>query len=151
VIGIGNSFRGDDGVGLAVAETIRSLALPGIEVLAATGEPGAILDAWAGVDSVVVVDANMTKDSIPGRLRRWTPEALVELPVTSSHSFGLPQTYALGQALDRKPRSLVVFSVDIADAAAGVGLSAPVAAAVHDAVDAVLTELGCSRDGTSAF
>lgn len=142
VIGVGNSFRRDDGVGLAVADEIARLALPDVEVMTAIGEPGAILDAWSGVEVVVAVDAGWTDESHPGRIRRWTPEAMSAFPGTSSHAFGLPETYALGRALGRMPGSLVVLTVDIANLGVGLGLSPLVAAAVPGAVDAVLAEFG---------
>jgi hydrogenase maturation protease len=141
VIGIGNGFRRDDGVGLAVANEVARRHLPGVEVMTAIGEPGAILDAWAGVPTVVVVDAAVSADATPGRIRRWTPDAATDSPATSSHSLGLAQTYALARALGRLPGRLAVLTVDIVDCGLGPGLSAPVAACVTDAVDAVLAEL----------
>ena len=48
LIGIGNAYRRDDGVGLAVAEEIEERALPGVRTEMAIGEPGAMLDAWGG-------------------------------------------------------------------------------------------------------
>jgi hydrogenase maturation protease len=39
VIGIGNDFRRDDGVGLAVAEELAKRNLPGVRVVTAIGEP----------------------------------------------------------------------------------------------------------------
>lgn len=145
VIGVGNSFRRDDGVGLAVAESVARLQLPGLEVLLTAGEPAAILDAWADVDVAVAVDAASTGEADPGRIQRWTPDAMSVRPGTSSHELGLPQAYALGRALGRAPRSLVVLTVEMADAGLGTGLSAPVAAAVPGAVDAVLAEFGIGR------
>lgn len=147
VIGIGNSFRRDDGVGLAVAEAIARLELPDLQVLTAIGEPGALLDAWATADSVIVVDAAMVDVPEPGRLRRWTPDTVPDSPATSSQAFGLAQTYGLARALGRLLRSLVVLSVDIADASDGLGLSDLVAAAVPVAVDAVLAEFGLDHRG----
>ena len=44
LIGIGNAFRRDDGVGLAVAEEIGKIGVPGVQVVTAIGEP-AIWDA----------------------------------------------------------------------------------------------------------
>lgn len=140
VIGIGNDFRRDDGVGLAVADEVARRNLPGMTVMTAIGEPGTILDAWAGVSTVVVVDAAVSADAIPGRIRRWTPDAATDSAATSSHAFGLAQTYALGRALGLLPGRLVVLTVDILDCGLGPGLSAPVAASVTDAVDAVLAE-----------
>jgi hydrogenase maturation protease len=142
VIGIGNSYRRDDGVGLAVADEIAERGLPGVRVMTAIGEPGAILDAWTGAPLAVVVDAAMREGSTPGQIRRWTPSDAAETAVVSSHALGLPQTYALGEALGQIPERLVVFTVDIAGAGHGEGLTPAVAAAVPQVVDAVLDELG---------
>jgi hydrogenase maturation protease len=142
VIGIGNELRRDDGVGLTVADEIANRELPGLRVLTAIGEPGAILDAWVSASLAVVVDAVMGEGSKPGQIRRWTPGDDAEPAVVSSHALGLPQTYALGQALGQIPDKLVVFTVDVANTGHGVGLTSAVAAAVPNVVDAVIAELG---------
>ena len=141
VIGIGNEFRRDDGVGPAVADELAKHNVPGVRVMTAIGEPGAILDAWAGVPVAVVVDAATGNGVTPGRIRRWTPGDEAEPAVVSSHALGLPQTYALGQALGQIPEKLVVLTVDVADVSHGVMLTPAVAAAVLVVVEAVLAEL----------
>ena len=75
VIGIGNNFRRDDGVGLAVAEEVAKRGMPGVRVVTAIAEPSAILDAWSNTRLAVVVDAAMGEGLSPGRIRRWTPGA----------------------------------------------------------------------------
>lgn len=142
VIGIGNEFRRDDGVGLAVAEELASRNLAGVQVVTAIGEPGAILDAWTGARLAVVVDAAMDEGATPGRIGRWTPSDEVEPAAVSSHALSLPQTYALGEALGQLPARLVVLTVDITDSGNGVGLTPAVAAAVPEVITAVLEELG---------
>ncbi len=141
MIGIGNSFRCDDGVGLAVASEVAGLRLPGVQVLTATGEPGEVLDAWADVPLTVVVDAAFGAGATPGRIRRWTPGTETPAAAVSSHALGLPATYALGQALGQVPRELVVFTVDAAEVGYGVALTPQVADAVPEAVAAILAEL----------
>jgi hydrogenase maturation protease len=141
VIGIGNEFRRDDGVGLAVVAEIARRRLPGVRVMTAVGEPASILDAWTGVPLTVAVDAAMGAGSTAGRIRRWAPGDDPEPVVVSSHALGLPQIFALGQALGRIPEKLAVITVDIEDISHGVTLTPAVAAAVPAAVDAVLTEL----------
>ena len=89
----------------------------------------------------------MGKGSTPGRIRRWTPGDENQPIVASSHALGLPQTYALGQALGQIPQKLAVFTVDIEDISHGVTLTPAVAAAVPAAVEAILTEL--QRDSES--
>lgn len=143
VIGIGNNFRRDDGLGLAVAEQIAERHLPWVRVVTGTGEPGALLDAWTGAARAVVVDAAAGPDSTPGRVRRWSADDLEPAAtVLSSHRLGLAQTAALGRALGRMPGELVVFTVEIADTGHGAGLTPAVAAAVPKVIDAVLAELG---------
>jgi len=141
VIGVGNDFRRDDGVGIAVAEELAKRNLPGVRVVTAIGEPGAILDAWTGASAAVVVDATTGQGAEPGRIRRWTPSDETEPAVVSSHALGLPQTYALGQALGQIPQKLVVFTVDVADVGHGVTLTPAVAAAVPEVIEAILAEL----------
>ena len=141
VIGIGNDFRGDDGVGLAVAAEIANRQLHDVHVLTATGEPAAILEDWTGISLVVAVDAAMGEGSTAGTIRRWMPGDDTAPNVVSSHALGLPQTFALGQALGRIPQRLVVFTVDVEDISHGVTLTPAVAAAVPAAVEAILAEL----------
>ncbi len=140
MVGIGNGFRRDDGVGPAVAAEIAGIGVAGVRVLTSTGEPGELLDAWDGVALAVVVDAAVGDGAAPGRIRRWVPG---DEPATavSSHELGLPATYALGEALGHIPDRLVVFTIDVSEVGYGDGLSPQVAAAVPHVVGAVLTEL----------
>ncbi|WP_280831057.1 hydrogenase maturation protease [Mycolicibacterium frederiksbergense] len=141
IIGIGNDFRCDDGVGLAVAAAIADRRIAGVRVMTDIGDPASILDAWTGVPLVIAVDAAMGDGATPGRIRRWTPQECTEPTAVSSHTFGLAQAYSLGRALGRLPRQLVVFTVDVADVRPDVGLTSTVAAAVPLLVKAVLAEL----------
>lgn len=141
VIGIGNDFRRDDGVGLAVAAEIDRQRLPDVRVITTIGDPASILEAWSGIPLAVAVDAAMGKGTTPGRIRRWMQLDKGLPPVVSSHALGLPQMYALGQAVGQIPQKLVVFTVDIDDVSYGAALTPAVAAAVPAAVAAVLAEL----------
>jgi hydrogenase maturation protease len=142
VIGIGNSFRRDDGVGLAVVDGIAGRAELGVRVVTASGEPIALLDAWTGIARAVVVDAAAGEDALPGRVRRWTAEDLdAATAAVSSHALGLAGTAALGRVLGRMPAELVVFTVETADTGHGLGLTPAVAAAVPVVIDAILAEL----------
>ena len=141
VIGIGNDFRRDDGVGLTVAQQIAGRNLPGVRVVSGISEPAALLEVWSGAARAVVVDAATGANSAPGRIRRWTGPDLESTPVMSSHALGLAETCALGQALARMPDDLVVFTVDVVDTNHGIGLTPAVAAAVPSLVSAIIDEL----------
>lgn len=150
VIGIGNTFRRDDGVGPAVADEIAKLGLPDVKVVTSSGEPGDVLEAWDGARVAIVVDAAAGEGAHPGRIRRWTPGQNAPTAAVSSHAFGIAETYALGQAIKRLPHRLVVLSVDAADTDHGEGLSPAVAVAVAAVVGDVLAELGTDKPHDSS-
>ncbi|WP_460356669.1 hydrogenase maturation protease [Mycobacterium sp. ZZG] len=141
VIGVGNPFRRDDGIGPAVAAEVGKLSLRGVRVMVATDDPAEMIDAWDGTELTVVVDAAAGDDAVPGRIRRWTPEAGLRPATVSTHALDLPAAYALGQVLGRAPRRLVVLAVDAAEVAFGDGLSSALTAAVPTVVAAVVSEL----------
>jgi hydrogenase maturation protease len=140
VIGVGNDYRRDDGIGPAVAERIRRLDLPDVQVVTTDGEPTRVLDAWTGADLAVVIDAAVVADPIPGRSHRLTmvPDGG---PANSSHGLGVPEAVELAKALDRMPRRLVFYTVEITETGFGTGLSDSVSAAIPSITTAVLREM----------
>lgn len=142
VIGVGNEFRRDDGVGPVIADGIRTLDLPGTRVVTTDGEPGRMLDAWANVDVAVVIDAVLCRDSVPGRVHRMDIDGIPGgTAANSSHGLGVPEAVELARALDRMPGRIVFYTVEVGDTGFGTGLSARVAAAVPTVTAAVLREL----------
>ncbi|MET7768324.1 hydrogenase maturation protease [Nocardia sp. NPDC005366] len=150
VIGVGNEFRRDDGVGLVVASELAELGLADVVVTASDGELTELLDIWADAELAIVVDAVRCQPATPGRIRRTGVDALrAGQGSTSSHAFGIQDALALGRVLGAVPGALVVITVEAARVDFGVGLSEPVAAAVPRAVEAVLTELKRAERTTS--
>ena len=146
VIGLGNRYRRDDGVGVAVAEALNELALPDIRVVTGIADPMSLLEAWSGAGLAVVIDAAVATPSTPGRICRCTSDDLADATDgLSSHDVDLAPTYALGQALGRLPDELAVFAVEVADTTHGVGLTPQVAAAVPEVFSMIVAELGPTR------
>lgn len=140
VIGVGNIFRRDDGIGPAVAEAVEATALPGVAVLRCATETTAFLDAWDGADLAVVVDA--AAGGTPGRVRLCTADDLAGATPVSSHGLSLTQSYELARVLDRAPSRLVIVTIDVADTGYGPGLSPAVAAALPEAVRIIQRVVG---------
>lgn len=138
VIGVGNPYRRDDGVGPAVADLARR-EFPGIRALVCPAEPAAILDAWSGAGLAVVVDAAV--GDLPGRVRRCDPEQFAGSVGLSSHDLDLAQTIELGRVLGRVPEKLVIVTVGVLDTGHGTGLTGPVAAALPEALAVVAATL----------
>jgi hydrogenase maturation protease len=142
VIGVGNDFRRDDGVGPAVIRQLQQHELTGVSLTVVDGEPTQLLDAWAGMDLAIVIDAVLCEPSIPGRIHRTSIRAqLGSVGSSSTHGLGIPEALRLAEVLGRAPARFVVYAVEAADLGLGVGLSADVAGAVPGVTRAVLREL----------
>ena len=142
VIGIGNTYRGDDGVGHAAGQALMRL-LPGTEVLLLDGESTRLVDAWTGRRLAIVLDAVRRGDP-PGtvhRLQVGTDPLPAASRHPSSHGAGLESAVALGQALGRNPGTVIIYGIEPADLTEGHGLSEPVAAALPNLVHRVLEEV----------
>lgn len=141
LIGVGNRYRRDDGVGPAVVAEIDRKHLPGVTCTVAGGEPTELIEAWCGAQLAVVIDALVCDPSTPGRIHRSVGESWHQPSATSTHGLGVAEAVRLAVALERRPRRLVVFAVEAADVGLGLGLSAAVSAAVPALTSAVLSEL----------
>jgi hydrogenase maturation protease len=143
VIGVGNEFRRDDGVGPAVIAELERRSLPEVLLTRSDGEPTALFDAWDGARLAVVVDAVRHEPSVPGQIHRCLLPGQFLGRAPSTHGLGIPEAVRLAAALDRVPRQLVVYAVEAADYGFGLGLSEPVARAVPEVVAAVIAEVTC--------
>ena len=144
VVGVGNSVRGDDAAGFAVAQRVRSRVPDRVSVLECEQEPTRLLDAWEGADVAVVVDAVLSGGE-PGSIHRFDASAdpvPARMFRSSTHAFGIGDAVELGRALGRLPDRVVVFGIEGAEFALGSGLSDPVARAVDDVAGLVIDELG---------
>ncbi|MER6422862.1 hydrogenase maturation protease [Streptomyces sp. NPDC001137] len=153
VIGVGNEFRRDDGVGWAVLARLRERAAqrplpPGTVLATCDGDPGRLIGLWEGADLAVVVDAAHAHPGEPGRVHRLELSGgLVAQPqTTSSHGLGLGEAVELARALGVLPQHLVVYAVEGAESALGTGLSPAVEDAVEPLVRAVESEVARHRE-----
>jgi hydrogenase maturation protease len=151
VIGVGNPWRRDDGVGLVVAEATRRRLGHAVDVVESDGEPSRLIDAWADFDLAVVVDA-VCSGAAPGTVHVWTDEPALARGSrsTGSHSLGLTDAIALGRALHRLPTRLIVVGVEADETTPGHGLSSAVVGAVQEAVDVIANVVVGERLTTAA-
>lgn len=145
VIGVGNDFRRDDGVGPAVLAELQQAGLTGVRLRLSDGEPTQLLDAWESSALAIVVDAVLVEPATPGRVHRFTLDGAADAPASSgTHDLSLPESVRLGRALGRVPEQLVIYAVEAADVGYGPGLTEAVARAVPEVVRAVLADLAPS-------
>ncbi|UNO43352.1 hydrogenase maturation protease [Streptomyces sp. MST-110588] len=152
VIGVGNTFRHDDGIGPAVVRRLRERTRhrplpPSVTLADCDGDPGRLMSLWEGTELAVVVDAAHAHPGRPGRVHRLDhPGRYARPAAASSHGLGLGEAVQLSDALGRLPGRLVVLAVEGADRSLGTGLTPAVAGTVDRLADAVEAEIVRHRD-----
>jgi hydrogenase maturation protease len=143
VVGIGTGDRGDDGVGVLVADRVRELDPAGVAVVS-VATPLDLLDVFDRYDSVVVLDAVRSGADAGAVTVRVVDEAPLPArpPAAGTHGLGVPEAVELARALDRLPARLVLVGVELADVTVGAGLTEAVARAVDRAAAEVLRAAG---------
>jgi hydrogenase maturation protease len=152
VAGVGNIFFGDDGFGVEVARRLAECALPDGVTVADYGISGMHLayDLSEGFDNAILIDAT-PRGGTPGTVYVLEPEGPAGPRGTQFDSalfdaHGMQPDVVLGMLgmLGAHAGRMLVVGCEPASCDPGIGLSAPVAAAVAEAVRTVLDLLGPS-------
>lgn len=144
VIGIGNTLMGDDGVGVAIADRLRSLFDGDPEVVVETGHLAGmrLMPAVLAANHVIFLDAIAIGDE-PGSIYRMDPDAagISGLRSTTSHGMGIPYLIINARLLGHDAE-FVVYGVHIGDIMNGPdNLTPEVEAAVPHVVDLVAADV----------
>lgn len=133
VLGLGNPWRGDDGVGPALIAALQADSAPPDATLLDGGTAGLeMIVLWEGYERVIVVDA-AEMGCAPGTWQRFDLDhvRLTAHPLTGTlHAAGLAEALALAQALGQLPPQLILFGIQPHNVDWQSGLSPAVAAAL---------------------
>jgi hydrogenase maturation protease len=147
VIGVGNPYRADDGVGPAVVALLERRRVESAVLAHSLGEATGLIELWTGADLAIVVDAVLAEPAHPGRVHRL----VVHRPpaergrAASSHGLDLGEAVELARVLDRLPGELVLYAVEVDRVGYGEGLSGPVARAGERLAGDIAAELAAGR------
>ena len=143
LIGVGNEYRHDDGVGRLIARKLKAKHLPNTAVTEESGEGAALMGAWKGVDTVMLFDA-VSSGAPPGTIYRLDAH-IQPLPQQffhySTHAFSVAEAIELARALNQLPPRLIVYGIEGKTFEAGVGISSEVEGAVREVVERVVQEI----------
>ena len=138
VIGIGNEWRGDDGVGPFVVKKLCEQSLPRVRMVPNVADGLDLLDAWCEADCVYIIDA-LQSGATPGTTVRVDAlrETLPTSTTYSSHTFGLAEAVELSRTLNTLPKQLIVIGIEGSDFSMG----APITPAVEHAAQQLVVQL----------
>ena len=147
VIGVGNPYRGDDGVGPAVIDVLKTHRVAGAVLTRSHGEAADLIEAWSGADLAILVDAVVAEPAHPGRVHRLVVH---ECPTertraASSHGLDFGEAVELARVLGRLPGELVLYAVEVEQVEYGTRLSPAVARAAARIAEQIGAELAERR------
>jgi hydrogenase maturation protease len=134
VIGIGNEYRSDDGLGICVARELRRRFPRDIGIAELSGEGTSLMTAWAGAAHVFIIDAISSGEPAGQvhRLNAMTEAIPRRFFNSSSHTFGVAEAIDLAKQLDQLPESLVLYGIEADSFESGMGLSESVVRSLPD-------------------
>lgn len=143
VIGVGNEFRKDDGLGVRAVEQLKSLLPSVVLVYTLSGEGTELMQAWAHEHNVWLIDA--VSSGAPAGTVHEIDAAAETVPAHffhySSHAFSVAEAIELSKAMDLLPPSVKLFGIEGKDFGSGIGLSPEVENALEEVVRRVCLEI----------
>ena len=153
IAGVGNIFLGDDGFGAEVARRLAAVDLPDWVRVADYGISGMHLayDLAEGYATTILVDAS-PRGGEPGTVYVMEVEAGTapagESPLPDAHGMQPDVVLSMLDMLGADAGRILVVGCEPASVDEGIGLSAPVTAAVDEAVRVVLDLVRAAETGT---
>lgn len=139
VLCLGNELLADDALGSAVAEQLRRLTLPGVDVVDTSVTGFHLLDHILNVRRLLVIDTILTGTADPGTVFLLREEDVRAVPGSSPHYIGLFEALAVGRKLGLAvPEEVAIIAVEAADCCTVGGRMHP---SVGKAIPAVLKQI----------
>lgn len=146
ILGMGNSIVSDDRIGLVIAEKIARLVDdPRIEVKMLEAGGLDVMEAMAGFDAAVVIDAIKTGTHEPGEIIHMTPEQFSSTPRGKAvHDVSFFDAVEFGKRMNLKmPCRIDIIAIEVVDnVTVGEKMSQPVMEAVEPSIERVLKLIG---------
>jgi hydrogenase maturation protease len=147
IIGIGNEYRSDDGVGSMAARMIREKKLNSVTMKEESGEGASLIEAWQGFENVIIVDA-VSSGAKPGTVFKYEANKEI-LPAKffnySTHAFSLAEAIELARALNKLPSKLTVYGIEGKNFSAGKEISLPVREATNQVINQIMRDFKFSN------
>jgi hydrogenase maturation protease len=143
IIGVGNRYRSDDGVGPYVSDAL--VGSSGVRAVEHSGEGASLIDLWQGYQRVILIDAVCTDGAVPGTVYRMDARRSA-IPSKffnySTHAFSVAEAIETARALDMLPVRFEVIGVAGKTFSSGCELTSCVRTAADELIGALRDDTG---------
>ena len=147
IIGLGNTFCGDDAVGAFIAHHLLEYSSDHISIIEGGLAGLTLLHEMEHVDTLILIDAVCSESKTGTIFRFMIPEDLVTIEplawsssASSTHSFGLAEALTLAHTLEALPQRVTLYGIELGDIHKGQTLSPEVSQAMKKLVQRISTE-----------
>jgi hydrogenase maturation protease len=107
IVGVGNTLRGDDGIGAYICSCMELLKIPGVQTLQVQQLDTALLDEMMQANHIIIADASMEGKAVDFfKVNENDP-----IPVSSSHHMSGPLLLQTAQTIYQKEMSMMICAV----------------------------------------
>ncbi|MEM1959614.1 MAG: hydrogenase maturation protease [Candidatus Nitrosocaldus sp.] len=153
IVGVGNEYRRDDGIGIVVARHLKSMLDSNDVDVVEVSDASSIIDVMEmGYKKMIIVDAIHSSAAV-GTIYRFSKEEMLNmtnikryllLPSSASSTHAMDIVEALKLAIElgiARDMDVVMFGVEGKDFGLGRGLSKEVERSIHRVVEEVAKEI----------
>ena len=115
VLGIGNTIRGDDGIGIHLVRKLKQILPQKYQIKELSTAGLDLMDAISGFSEVILIDAIQTPEGEPGQIYHLSLEDFKSSSnLSSTHALDLKQILELGKRLMGKkmPDKIEILAVE---------------------------------------
>ncbi len=142
IIAVGNSFYGDDGIGVAVLNSLKEIpSLEGVSLIDGATDALGLIDHFNDTEHVILIDAAFM-GFLPGTVKVFKQEdahLVIKQDHLSLHGISIADTLELAKRIDALPKSLTIIGVEPEQLEINTGLSETVSNTIPDIVSKILT------------
>jgi len=146
ILGVGNHILGDDGVGVHVANELKTrIHYPDITIEEALTGGMNLLDLLLGYDKAIIIDAVKTETGENGEVKRIPLSDFSTMHSCNPHDVSLTEAIEMAKKMGEKriPKEIIIIGIMMKQIPCEFGeqLSETIAAAVPAAVEMILAEI----------
>lgn len=116
ILGLGNEFYSDDGLGIIAARQLKAEISFRADVLESCKSGMALMEIFCQYEKVIIIDAIKQNIVPPGTIIEMTPRTLKMIPSPSPRYTGLPEMFDRANRMNlHTPTEIRIFAVTVAD------------------------------------
>ncbi len=147
IIGLGNSFAGDDAIGNIVARQLLPYQGPSVSVIEGGLAGLNLLHEMEETETLILIDAVHSQSEAGNIVRFIAPQDLDKIgqltwgsSTASTHAFGLGEALTLANTLELLPQQVILYGIELGHIHPGEPLSPQVSRAIPLVVVRIVKE-----------